>query len=151
MLPIKSQFVGLCALVICGTASASGAVTTRAQREMEQAIVKLEIAKYARLPLDRLEEAKSGLEKANRTKDGECAGALLRVQKAIEAARQNDQTTMQAHREAAIRDIRADLQAPQPKTGSPVLQSLNASGPQSFGFTRKLRAGLAAAPGNSRR
>lgn len=106
---VKSFLLALCALALCGTASARAAAFSSAQSEMKEAIVKLEMARHARSSMEALEAAKRFLGKAKHKGATEAVEAIKKVDKAIEASRQNNQKAMQSHIDAAVRDIRSSL------------------------------------------
>ncbi|MEO6741020.1 MAG: hypothetical protein ABIP20_12260, partial [Chthoniobacteraceae bacterium] len=89
----------------CGTAGARP-LEHAGQPEMNGAIVQLEEAKHARHPVEHLEKAKHDLEAAKHNKHGERVEAIHHVEEAIAAAHKHSHKAMEAHIDAAIRDVR---------------------------------------------
>lgn len=108
---IKSSLLALFAFALCGIASARAAAVGPGQREMKEAIVKLELAKNSLSSNESLETARKLLEKAKQKSSAEAVEALKQVDKAIAASRKNDKKAMQSHIDAAVRDIRVGLKA----------------------------------------
>ena len=105
---LKSLLASLSILALCATPAFARTLKPvhAVQPEMSQALVQLEEAKHAKHPVEHLERAKHDLQDAKHNKHGERVEAIHHVNEAIAAAHKHNHKAMEAHIDAAIRDVR---------------------------------------------
>lgn len=103
---IKSSLIALFAFALCGISSARAAAAGPGEKEMKEAIVKLEMAKYSLSPNESLATARQLLDKARNKKAAVGDEAFKQVDKAIVASRKNSRRTMQSAINSAVLNIR---------------------------------------------